>query len=105
MTTQLPSPTKGQSPTWYHPTISPEHGVYVVLLVSFMVGAAAAQAWTWSTTLALLCAFCGFQAEHPLMLQIKQRKSWKPRFLVWSGVYGGLALIMAGYLYWRQPEV
>ncbi|MEO1623386.1 MAG: YwiC-like family protein, partial [Cyanobacteria bacterium J06632_3] len=66
---------------WYSPTVSPEHGAYVVLIVSFLTGAAAAQQWTWATTLALLCAFCGFQAEHPLVLQIKQRRSWKPRFL------------------------
>ena len=71
---------------WYRPTFSPEHGVYVVLLVSFLTGAAAAQSWTHMTTLALLCAFCGFQAEHPLVLQIKQRRSLKPRFLVWGGL-------------------
>lgn len=70
---------------WYKPTLSPEHGVYVILLVSFLTGAAAAQNWTLSTTLALVCAFFGWQAEHPLVLQIKQRKSLKSRFLVWGG--------------------
>lgn len=87
---------------WYRPTISPEHGVYVVLFVSFLVGAAAAQAWTWATTMAFVAAFAGFQAEHPLVLQIKQRKSWKPRFLFWGGVYGGLALALASMIYWQQ---
>lgn len=72
---------------WYRPTLSPEHGVYVVLLVSFLLGAAVAQNWTLATTLALVCAFCGFQAEHPMVLQIKQRRSLKPRFLIWGGVY------------------
>lgn len=86
---------KGSS--WYFPTVSPEHGAYVVLTVSFLTGAAAAQQWTWATTLALLCAFCGFQAEHPLMLQIKQRRSWKPRFLLWAGVYGGIAMAIAAF--------
>lgn len=74
---------KSNLSAWYRPTISHEHGVYVMLLVAFLTGAAAAQNWTISTTLALICAFCGFQAEHPLVLQIKQRKSWKPRF--WFG--------------------
>lgn len=87
---------------WYHPIVSPEHGVYIVLAVSFLVGAAAAQTWNGATTLALICAFLGFQAEHPLVLQIKQRRSWKPQFLVWGGVYGGLATLMAGGLYWQQ---
>jgi len=65
--------SQSKSQAWYRPTLSPEHGVYVVLLVSFLTGAAAAQNWTLATTLALVCAFCGFQAEHPLVLQIKQR--------------------------------
>ena len=88
---------------WYKPTLSPEHGVYVILLVSFLTGAAAAQNWTLSTTLALVCAFFGWQAEHPLVLQIKQRKSLKPRFLVWSGLYSAIALIIAGWLYFKFP--
>jgi hypothetical protein len=108
--TPTPTQTLSSSPTvqsssrqrWYCPMVSPEHGVYIVLAVSFLVGAAAAQTWNGATTLALLCAFLGFQAEHPLVLQIKQRRSWKPRFLVWGGVYGGLAALMAGGLYWQQ---
>lgn len=84
---------------WYHPTFSPEHGVYVVLIVSFLTGAAAAQNWTGATTLALVCAFCGFQAEHPVVLQIKQRRSLKPQFLVWGGLYSSVALVSAIYLY------
>ncbi|MEO1069765.1 MAG: hypothetical protein AAFW95_11695 [Cyanobacteria bacterium J06638_6] len=38
-----------------------------------------------------LCAYCGLQAEHPLVLQIQQRRSWKPRCLIWAGVYGEVA--------------
>jgi hypothetical protein len=41
------------------PTVSPEHGVYVVLLVSFLTGAAAAQHWTWATTAAQFVPFVG----------------------------------------------
>ncbi len=96
--------TKQKSNQWSSPTVSPEHGAYVVLMVSFLTGATAAQQWTWATTLALLCAFCGFQAEHPLMLQIKQRRSWKPRFLLWAGIYGGLAIAIASWLFWRNQE-
>jgi len=69
------------------PTFSPEHGVYVVLIVSFLVGAELASQWHWATTFALLTAFSAFQAEHPLTLQIKQRSSLKPRFLLWGAVY------------------
>ncbi|WP_084552299.1 YwiC-like family protein [Fischerella major] len=77
---------------WYRPTFSPEHGVYVILIVSFLTGAAAAQGWTLATTLAFICAFAGFQAEYPLTLQIKQRHSWKPRLLVWGSIGAYLAL-------------
>jgi hypothetical protein len=76
-----------------------------VLVFSFLTGAAAAQHWTWATTFALLCAFCGFQAEHPLVLQLKQRRSLKPRFLVWGGLYGGIALAIALYLWWRSGNI
>lgn len=101
-----PAIDRAQKPNpqaWYRPTFSPEHGVYVMLLVSFLIGAAAAQQWNRSTTLALVCAFAGFQAEHPLVLQIKQRRSLKPRFLVWGGIYGGIALAIAVYLYLQVP--
>ncbi len=83
---------------WYNPTLSPEHGVYVVLIVSFLTGTTAAQTWTGNTTLALVCALCGFQAEHPLVLQIKQRRSLKARFLVWGGLYAAVALAIAIHL-------
>ncbi|WP_235006825.1 YwiC-like family protein [Calothrix rhizosoleniae] len=33
------------SQQWYRPTVSPEHGVYVMLIVSFLTGAATAQQW------------------------------------------------------------
>ena len=94
---------KPNSQAWFQPTLSHEHGVYVVLLVSFLTGVAAAQSWTFSTTLALICAFCGFQAEHPIVLQLKQRRSIKPRFLVWGGLYSAVSLAIAFYLYLSHP--
>lgn len=97
------APRSPHAPPWYRPTFSPEHGVYVVLLVSFLTGAAAAQHWTFATTLALICAFAGFQAEHPFGLQIKQRRSWKPRFLVWGGLYTSIALGLGAYLALQVP--
>lgn len=102
-TTSNAQTTKPNSQAWYRPTLSPEHGIYVVLLVSFLTGAAAGVNWTLATTLALVCAFCGFQAEHPLVLQIKQRRSLKPRFLVWGGLYSGVSLAIAFYLYLTAP--
>ncbi|WP_416669631.1 YwiC-like family protein [Egbenema bharatensis] len=97
-----PTPRRSTAQAWYRPTLSPEHGVYVILVVSFLTGAAAALQWNWPTTLALIAAFCGFQAEHPLVLQIKQRRSLKPRFLTWGGLYSGVAIALALYLYWQQ---
>ncbi|MGK7875338.1 MAG: YwiC-like family protein [Xenococcaceae cyanobacterium] len=88
---------------WYRPTFSPEHGVYVVLSGSFLTGAALAQTWTLSTTLAFLAAFCGFQGEYPLGIQLKQRRSLKPRFLFWGGLYSAVSLGIAIWLYFRAP--
>ena len=105
--TEQPSSVKSiakpNSQAWYRPTLSHEHGVYVVLLVSFLTGAALAQAWTLATTLALVCAFFGFQAEHPIVLQLKQRRSLKPRFLVWGGLYSAVSVAIAFWLYLSSP--
>jgi hypothetical protein len=98
LSSNLTSP-RSSSPQWYRPTFSPEHGVYVVLFVSFLTGAAAAQAWTNETTLASICAFCGFQAEHPWVMQIKQRKSLKLRFCLWGSIYTIAAMTIAVLLF------
>ena len=76
-----------------------------MLMVSFLTGAAAAQHWTWATTLALICGFCGFQPEYPLVWQIKQRKSWKPRLLLWASLYGGVAGAIAFWLVWHNSDI
>ena len=93
------------TPILFRPTFSPEHGAYIVLFVAFVTGAAAAQQWTWHTTLGLICAWSAFQAEHPLVLQIKQRRSWKPRFLLWGGIYAAISLGIGGYLYLQTSVV
>ncbi len=101
ITTNFHSPKSQQ---WYRPTFSPEHGVYVMLIVSFLTGAAAAQQWTWGTILALICGFCGFQAEHPLVWQIRQRKSRQPRLLLWASLYGGVTGAIALWLFWHISD-
>ena len=85
------------------PTFSPEHGVLLVLAGALLTGASLAQTWTWETTLACVGAFLGLQAEHPLVVQLKQRRSWKPRYVLWSGLYGGCAIAIATYLVYRHP--
>ncbi|MFG6095324.1 YwiC-like family protein [Leptothoe sp. ISB3NOV94-8A] len=93
----------GSTKPIYWPTFSPEHGVLLVLAGALLTGASLAQTWTWETSLACLGAFLGLQAEHPLVVQIKQRRSWKPRYLLWAGIYGGIAIAIAAYLTYRHP--
>jgi hypothetical protein len=76
-----------------------------MLVVSFLTGAAAAQQWTWTTTLALICGFCGFQAEHPLVWQIKQHKNYQPRLLLWASLYGAVAIAIALWLVWHNSNI
>ncbi len=90
---------------WYRPTISPEHGVLLVLLGAVLTGASLAQAWNSDTSWACLAAFLGLQAEHPVVVQIKQRRRWRPRYLVWAGVYGGAALAIALWLAFQHPAL
>lgn len=88
---------------WYQPTISPEHGVLLVLLGAVLTGASLAQTWTTDTSWACLAAFLGLQAEHPAIVQVKQRRQWRPRYLVWAGIYGGIALAIALWLTLQHP--
>jgi len=87
------------------PTFSPEHGVLLVLFGSFLTGAALAQQWTPTTTLALICAFFALQVEHPYIVQLKLRKNLKPRYLIWGTQYGLIALSIAIWLWFRTPEL
>lgn len=90
---------------WWHPTLSHQHGPLVALLVSFLLGAAGAQQWTTATTMALLATLAAFQAEHPLVQQIRRRRALQPRLLLWAGVYGAIALSLGGVLAWRTPAL
>ncbi|MDJ0842725.1 YwiC-like family protein [Crocosphaera sp.] len=89
-------------PVWCRPTFAPEQGVLLVLFGSFLTGAALAQQWSQWTNLALLCAFFTLQMEHPYVVQLKQRKTWKPRFLIWGGIYGMSALSLAVILWFHS---
>ncbi|MGK7932218.1 MAG: YwiC-like family protein [Microcystaceae cyanobacterium] len=94
---------QNETKPWYKPTFSPEHGVLLVLMGALLTGASLAQAWNWQTTLACLGAFVGLQAEHPLTVQLKQRRSGKPRYLVWFGVYSCVSIAIAIGLTLQHP--
>ena len=87
---------------WYQPTFSPEHGVIIILLGAVLTGASLAQAWTWQTSLACLSAFLAMQSEHPLTVQIKQRRSLKPRYIIWSFLYASWAGMIALWLVYHH---
>ena len=88
---------------WYHPTISPEHGILFVLMGSFLTGAALAFDWSSDTTWACMTAFLGLQAEHPLVVQIKKRRQLQPRYALWAVLYGSAALGLTVWLSLRHP--
>lgn len=96
---------KKKSAVWLRPTFSPEHGVLLVLFGSFLTGAALAQQWTYTTTIALICAFFALQVEHPFVVQLKLRKSWKPRYVVWGSIYGAISLLLAIWIGLKSPTL
>ncbi len=102
-TNTIVSKKRRKFPLWCRPTFSPEHGVLLVLFGSFLTGAALAQQWNQSTNLALVCAFFALQLEHPYVVQLKLRKNWKPRYLIWGGIYGTIALALAILLWFQSP--
>ena len=99
---ELPTNNSPYKKPWYLPTFSPEHGVLLVLLGAVLTGASVAQTWNGETSLACLAAFLGLQAEHPVIVQVKRRRQWRPRYLVWAAVYGGSALAIALWLCWQH---
>lgn len=105
LTATLTRTKKKKATSWCRPTFSPEHGVLLVLFGSCLTGAALAQQWTYSTTLALVCAGLALQAEHPFVVLIKQRKNLKLRYLVWGGIYGSTALVLAIYLWFQASAL
>jgi hypothetical protein len=97
------TPTLTGGRPWWQPTLSHQHGPLVALLVSFLLGAAGAQQWTAATTAALVVVLAAFQAEHPLVQQIRRRRTLQPRLLLWAGLYGAIALGLGAVLAWRTP--
>lgn len=95
--------TKANFRNWIKPTFSPEHGVLIVWFGSFLMGAALAQTWNNCTNLSLLCTFFALQAEHPLVVQVKQRSRLKHRYAIWAGIYGMIAVWIAGWLWIQSP--
>lgn len=83
------------------PVLSPEHGAYIVLVASFLVGVIGAGDWTVSTTVALVSIFCGFQAQFPVMQML--RRGVVGRLLVWAAIYGVLAVAAGLWLVVRTP--
>jgi hypothetical protein len=102
MSITLASSPSGGRP-WWQPTLSHQHGPLVALLVSFLLGAAGAQHWTTTTTAALVVVLAAFQAEHPLVQQIRRRRTLQPRLLLWAGLYGAVALGLGTVLAGRTP--
>ena len=98
----LPPENSPYKKPWYLPTFSPEHGVLLVLLGAVLTGASVAQAWNSHTSWACFAAFLGLQAEHPVVVQGKRRRQWRPRYLVWAGAYGGGAMAIALWLCWQH---
>ncbi|MEN8446993.1 MAG: YwiC-like family protein [Cyanobacteria bacterium J06555_13] len=99
----FPPENSSHKKRWYRPTFSPEHGVLLVLLGAVLTGASLAQGWTSETSWACVAAFLGLQAEHPVVVQVKQRRCWRPRYLLWAGLYGSAALAIALWLCLQHP--
>jgi len=99
----LPAEDSPNKKRWYQPTFSPEHGVLLVLLGAVLTGASLAQHWIGDTSWACLAAFLALQAEHPVVVQIKRRRKWRPRYVVWASVYGGFAGAIALHLCLHHP--
>jgi hypothetical protein len=99
----LPSTSQPPGRPWWQPTLSHQHGPLVALLVSFLLGAAGAQLWTSATSAALVVVLAAFQAEHPIVQQVRRRRSLQPRLLLWAGLYSVIAFVLGAVLACHTP--
>lgn len=90
---------------WFLPVFTYDRDIHLILVSSFLAGVLAAHGWSADTGLALACSLAGIQALHSLTMQIRQRKHWNFRYLLWASVYAALAIGLAAYLYFRLPAL
>jgi len=76
------------------PVFSPEHGAYVVLVASLLIGVVAVGDWSGVTTLAAIAALAAHQAQFPFM-QLLRRRRIDARLATWGVVYAAVAAVAA----------
>ncbi len=86
------------------PTVSPEHGIYVVAGAALLSGIAIAEGVTLTTTLAFVVAFGAIQTEHAVGLLLR-RKTDRVRHALWGVTYGAITGMCALILAWRVPAL
>lgn len=91
-------------PSWFKPVLSAEHGAGISLAVSFFLGVWLAGEWNSGTTLALVAAFTGFEAQLPLT-RLLRRKHFDARLVTWAVLYGATAAVSALVLWQTTPAL
>ncbi|GEM_PF-1363423 len=83
------------------PVWSKQHGAYVTLITGWLIGMLLSQSFSILHIVILLLLMAGFNGAELLIDSLKRRSPQSHRRLIWMGIYGILAIIMA-YVTWMN---
>ncbi len=95
------SPTIGElvRPVW-----SKQHGAYITLISSWLIGTLLSQSFTIHHIVVLLLLLSGFNGTELFVDSMKRRSPQSQRRWLWMGVYGVAAISMA-YVIWQSSPL
>ena len=85
------------------PVWSKQHGAYVTLITSWLIGTLLSASFHLLHIAVLLLLLSGFNAVELLIDSIKRRSPQSQRRLIWMGIYGIAAIAMAYAMWLNSP--
>jgi len=83
------------------PVWSKQHGAYITLITSWLIGTLLSQSFTILHIVVLLLLLSGFNGTELFVDSMKRRSPQSQRRLFWMGIYGIAAISMA-YVLWQS---
>lgn len=86
------------------PVWSKQHGAYITLITSWLIGTLLSQSFTIHHIVVLLLLLSGFNCTELFVDSMKRRSPQSQRRLLWTGIYGIAAISMA-YVIWQSSPL
>jgi len=85
------------------PVWSKQHGAYVTLITSWLIGTLLSQTFSIYHIVVLILLLSGFNGTELLIDSIKRRSPQSQRRLIWMGIYGIAAIAMTYVMWLNSP--